>query len=311
MSQKLTNLSVEYAEFLHKLRKPNGDKLLPATIERYVENFNPYSQKFAECESVDELIEFMNNEIRRRRSIVVYSAFRNYLIFLGYQPEKHDDVFMKLKTPPRTANAFSSKRFIQSKVLSRIELKKVFYSCKQDWKKMIFSVLYDTACRRAELLKIKMKDITFKKKAKDTDDISKGVYANVILHGKGGKSRTVCLSRLTVQLIERLYPDASDDDNLVVFRKPNGDLYKSQSQALYRLIVEQTSKALNRHVHPHCFRHTCLTHLADNGATALGIMAYAGHEDIKTSQIYIEISSYMGTRTYANFSQPIIDEDEI
>lgn len=309
MAQQLTSLSVDYADFLHKLRKSNGDKLLPSTIERYVENLNPYTEKLGSFEDVDELIKYMNHQIKRRRSIVLHSAFRNYLIFLGYDIRDDEEIFTKLKSPPHNANAFSSKRFIQSKVLGRVELKRIFEGCTNDFEKMIFSVLYDTACRRTELLKIRIKDITFKKKGKDDEDMKNGVYADVLLHGKGGKTRTTCLSQISVDLIRKLHPIEEKERLLVEFRKHDGSLYKVQSQVLYRLVVDKGGRILNRHIHPHCFRHTCLTHLADNGMSALQIMSYAGHEDIRTSQIYIEISSFIGRRGYGQFGRPIIDEE--
>lgn len=307
MAQRLTNLSVEYADFLHKLRKSNGDKLLPSTIERYVENLNPYTEKLGNFDDVGKLVEYMNQQILRRRSIVVHSAFRNYLIFLGY--DQHDDkqVFAKLRSPPHNANAFTSKRFIQSKILSRSELKRIFEGCHDDFEKMVFSVLYDTACRRSELLHIRVKDITFKKEGKDDTDLENGIYADVLLHGKGGKTRTVCLSKISVELIKKFHPIEEKERKIVEFRKRDGTLYKSQSQELYRLVVKKSQRVLNRHIHPHAFRHTSITHLADNGATAMQIMAYAGHENITTSQIYIQISSFMGRRGYAQHGRPIID----
>jgi integrase/recombinase XerD len=185
----------------------------------------------------------------------------------------------------------------------------MYESCHNDFEKMIISVLYDTACRRSELLKIKIKDIKFKNKniENENSDMKKGVFADVLLHGKGNKNRTACLSKLSVELIKSVHPYPEEDDKLVVMKKSDGVLYESQSQALYRFICDKGQRALSRHVHTHMLRHTKLTHLADNGATVLGIMAYAGHEDIKTSQIYIEISSFIGTRTYAEHSKPVID----
>lgn len=309
MPQKLTSTTVSYQTFLLKLRKKNGDKLLPSTIERYVENLNPYSDKLKDME-ISELIPFMNSMIKKRASLVLYSAFRNYLMFLGYDRVDNEDIFDKLKTPPMSANAFSSKRFIQSKILSRLELKKVFFGCKNDFERSMFSILYDTACRRSELLKMRMKDIVFKEVGKDDSEIADGVYADILIHGKGGKTRTCCLSKLSVELLKKRSLEPDSDDLIFEFQKIDGTPYQVQSQKLYETIVKTCDKILNRHVNPHAFRHSKLTHLADDGASVLGIMAYAGHEDIKTSQIYIEISSFIGTRMYAKYSRPIIDEED-
>lgn len=311
MVKKLSPETLKYAKFLHKSRKKNGDKLLPSTIERYVETINPYMDKLVEkSNSQQDLINFINLTTKKSTNAVLYSAMKNYLLFLGYDKYDDEELFNKLKKPQIAANAFSSKRFIQSKVVSRYELRRLFESCEDDKEKLIFSLLYDTACRRNELMKIKFGDIEQKNPTKDSEDIKNGIFADVLLHGKGGKTRTVYLSKLSIDLINKLHQDQDETKYIVRLYKPNGELYASQTQSLYDFIVKKTEHTLNRHIHPHCFRHTKLTHLADEGADILGIQAYAGHEDITTSKIYIQISSFVGRRTFSKYSKPIIDDYE-
>jgi len=47
--------------------------------------------------------------------------------------------------------------------------------------------------------------------------------------------------------------------------------------------------------------------MADEGADILDIAAYAGHEDIKTSQIYVEISSYRRKRAFKKYCSDIME----
>lgn len=315
MGQTLYESSIEFAKFLKKNRKKNGEKFLPSTIERYVDNINPYIPKLEKLlersnksNEFKPIIEYMNEEVKKRRSIVLFSAFKNYLFYKGIDKEKNEDVFKKLNPPPVNANAFNSKRFIQSKVLSREELKQIYYHTTDDFKRLIYSVLYDTACRRDELLSIRHKDIYINDPEKDKEDIESGVHGYLTVRGKGDKTRKVYLSKLSVDLYKKIFTDPDEDERVFIIRKNNGEPYKSQAQGLYSMIVKDGGESLNRHIHPHCWRHTRLTHLADEGADLLGIRAYAGHEDVATSQIYVEISSYIGKRVFSKYSKPIIGD---
>ena len=248
----------------------------------------------------------MNNEIRRRRSQVLFTTFKNYLVFIGFSLKEDADIFLLLETPPTNANSFNSKRFIQKKVLSREELK-ILYDSSTEEQKFMYSFFYDTACRRSELLKVRHKDIVLMDKEKNKKDIENGIYAQVLLHGKGQKNREVYLTKTTVDLYNKVHLDRKKDDKVFVFYKENGQKYKSQSQTLYYKVTSFTKSVLGRRYHPHCFRHTRLTHLADSGADILGIKGYAGHEDVSTSQIYIEISSFIGKRVFADYGRPIVE----
>jgi integrase len=298
----------DFERFLKKVKKKNGDKLLPVTIEKYLYFVKSYIDRFEPLQDdKDKLISLMNSIVSIRPSIVIYSSFRMYLIFLGID-QKSDEI-KKLKSPPKSANSFTSKRFLQSKVLSRGELKRLFIEV-DDETRLIFSFLYDTACRRKELLNITWGDFVFKNERQAEDD---KIYAEVNILGKGAKSRVVYIGKVTHDLLMSIKKIGEKKEKVFVFYKDNEKKipYEGQEQQLYYLIINSCKKILGRHITPHAFRHTKLTHLADSGADVLGISRYAGHENIATSQIYIEISSHVGRMTFSQFSQDIIDEEVV
>lgn len=275
-------------DFLENYKKPNGQKLQPYTIEQY-ENlvtryFNPHEMSKM---SRDELFEYVNKHVDSAPKRASYSMF---LRFLGYPEEK----VITLKRPDRVT------REIQSKVLSRAELNRLFNEV-DDEMKLLLSFMYDTACRRSELLNIKYGDITFR----DTNT-SKNIWAEVhIVSGKGGKSRVVYLTKKSVLLLRELRPHIDIKDKIFYFYKDKDNAYINQEHRLYVMIKDSCDKILNRHIHPHCFRHSALTHLANKGADILGISRYAGHKDIKTSQIYIDYSTYISETTFEKYSRAI------
>jgi integrase len=292
----------DFEAWLSQKVKGNGDKLLPSTIERYVALAEPFF-------SLGE--ELFNHEVvlARAQAIiasnnVLYFALKNMMEFLGY-PRSVIDSF---KAPRSRAKAASSQRFLQSKVLTRQEVQRLLAEISDPILALAFRVMYDTACRRAELLSIRWKEVYWKSRTKpeDASFIEQGIFAEVRIRGKGGKFRTVYFGKETADYIKRLHlQDAWEpDDYLVRFfaRNFQGRLLKDQANKLYKSLVKEADRIIGRHVHPHALRHTRLTHLADAGADILDIAAFAGHEDISTTKIYVEISSHRARLAFANYS---------
>lgn len=288
---------------MQKAKKPDGEKYAPSTIERYVGFLHNDIEKIHMCKSKKEIILVCNELIRKKSNMIHYSAIKAYLWYLQTVNNYESDLIDHIK-PPKTryTNALKSRKMLQNKILSRDELRDLFEKIKDLETKALFCVLYDTACRRSEVIGIKFKDIRWTK-SEEKKLIKSGIYAKIRVVGKGNKVREVYLNKTSRKLIYKIYEGKIQTKNVSLFQFNRGDgkARVDKGHRLYEIVKTTTKRILQRDVSPHCMRHTKATHMADAGADILSISAYLGHESVKTSEIYIEVSPYRGMKAYSKF----------
>lgn len=142
--------------------------------------------------------------------------------------------------------------------------------------RMIVELLYTAGLRRAELISIHLKSISFS-----------DAYLKVL--GKGGKERIIPLSEPFLKKLNRLielrdlqFPE-SDVSNLFVTNSGKPIYPKFVYNVVVKLLATVTTSDKKS---PHILRHSFATHLTNNGADINAIKELMGHSNLAATQIY-------------------------
>ncbi len=114
----------------------------------------------------------------------------------------------------------------------------------------------------------------------------------ILVRGKGDKERMVPLGAPAQQALQQ-YLKAGRE---AIARKTTSPLIfigtggrRLSRQRVWQL-VGQAGLASGRHVSPHMLRHSCATHMVENGADLRTVQTILGHSDISTTQIYTHVA---------------------
>jgi integrase/recombinase XerD len=146
---------------------------------------------------------------------------------------------------------------------------------------MLLELLYATGLRISEALNLRAEHIIF----------DSGII--LVESGKGSKGRTVLMPKATV---ERLKDYLSGVHKLLTSDRYSPYVFPTRSgKALSRQMAWKDLKALGKSagiktgLHPHLLRHTCATHLLENGCDLRTVQILLGHADISTTEIYTHV----------------------
>lgn len=89
-------------------------------------------------------------------------------------------------------------------------------------------------------------------------------------------------------------------DVLFVSRSNGGGFYTESG--IYSIIVDIGEKAGVDNVHPHRFRHTMASTLAEKGMPITEIKEILGHTNVNTTMRYIHVNSAIVKASYRKYS---------
>jgi site-specific recombinase XerD len=165
---------------------------------------------------------------------------------------------------------------------------------------VLINIMYDTAARVQEIIDLKVKNI----------HLSDNSY--IILHGKGNKDRLVYISKYSVKLLKK-HLQVKDSEDFVFLNKYGNQLTRFGVEYIVNkylnLAKEQCQTLETKNITPHSFRHSKAIHFLINGTSLPVIQRFLGHVDIKTTQIYLSITSEEMSKAVNLVSNEIIGDD--
>jgi integrase/recombinase XerD len=155
----------------------------------------------------------------------------------------------------------------------------------------LMEMLYSTGMRRLELANLKLYDL----------DTERGTVT--IRQGKGKKDRMIPIGERAAAWVEKYIREARpklvvEPDDRTVFLSNAGEPFCLDH--LSDLVREHVDAAnIGKRGGCHMIRHTMATLMLDNGADTRYIQEMLGHADLKTTQIYTQVSIRQLKRIHA------------
>ena len=114
----------------------------------------------------------------------------------------------------------------------------------------------------------------------------------ILVRGKGDKERMVPLGVPAQESLQQYLKSGRE----VMCKKKSSPLLflgagarRLSRQRVWQM-VRQASAASGRAASPHMLRHSCATHMVENGADLRTVQTILGHADISTTQIYTHVA---------------------
>ncbi len=146
----------------------------------------------------------------------------------------------------------------------------------------ILEVLYATGIRKSELTHLKIEDVNF-------EDM-----LLTVRHGKGNTDRVVPLGPIGcrcvanyIKCIRPLFVKGADSGYVFLscFGRP------MSATAIASLVQYHAARAgVRSHMTCHQWRHTCATHMVQNGANLRHVQEMLGHHDLTTTERYLHLT---------------------
>lgn len=143
----------------------------------------------------------------------------------------------------------------------------------------MLEVFYAGALRVSEIVNAKLEDVKLE-------------AGYMLIRGKGEKERVVPLGKSAQQTLREYLAESraqlsGGKSSPLLFLARGG--HRLTRQRVWQM-VRAASGAIGRRASPHMLRHSCATHMVENGADLRTVQTILGHADISTTQVYTHLA---------------------
>jgi len=252
-------------------------------LERHKEETRKKSLTKAQREDVRQFLQqLFANQVDGRSVARKLSALRHFYRYLLLDDLLEHDPTLNIDSPKRWK--------VLPKALGREEMETVLHGPKptSDSKiaqaiaerdRAMLEVFYAGALRVSEIIGVKMEDLKLE-------------LGYVLVRGKGDKERMVPIGRTAMEALGSYLRKARPvlvSGNTCPWLFPGRGARQLSRQSVWAM-VRASSLATGRRVSPHMLRHSCATHMVENGADLRTVQTILGHADISTTQVYTHLA---------------------
>lgn len=216
------------------------------------------------------------NNFDKNSTIRAISVIKNFFAFMKKRDFLENSHINNLSSPKKDLNIPRS--------IDKIDINSIILAVKnfipQDWCQkrdlaLIF-LIYSTGLRISEAFSILKSEF-------------KQDYIKIF--GKGGKERNIPILPIVKQKIGDYLKNCpyKIDENQPIFLGVRGKIY---NKTIFQKLIKDIRNYLQlpESITPHAFRHSCATHILENGGDLRSIQDLLGHSSLSTTQKYTKIN---------------------
>ncbi|MGA2903468.1 MAG: site-specific tyrosine recombinase XerD [Candidatus Korobacteraceae bacterium] len=277
--------------FLDYLKVEKG--LAPLSVSAYRSDLEQYSEfllkrkrglREARRQEVrDFLNALLSNGVDGRsvaRKLSALRHFYKYLLldrYIAADPTLNIDTPRQWKVLPKSLAADEVESMLQGP--PRVKDDRLSQALASRDRAML-EVFYAGALRVSEVVNLKLEDLKLE-------------LGYVLVRGKGDKERIVPLGRAAQEVVQQYLRDARP---VLASGKSSPFLFIARGargitrQRVWQMVNAASTRRGGRHASPHMLRHSCATHMVENGADLRTVQTILGHADISTTQVYTHLA---------------------
>lgn len=204
------------------------------------------------------------------------SAFYKWATIYGYVDKNPCENITPIKKPK-----------VRRLKYSDVELDKMVSAIENERDRAIYEVLLSSGLRASEFLALDRWDIDFQT-----------LRVNV-KNGKGKKDRVTYITNVAAEHLKN-YLKTRTDDNPCMFYSHNK--CRLSARGLSKILKKISKDSGVTNIHPHRFRRTFASNMAENGAPIQVIQQLLGHSSLDTTMVYVNTSDEQLEFTYKRYA---------
>lgn len=281
LNQKFEKLLIDFEAYilLEKKLSSNTVKSYVSDVRKfllYLQEKGVFDLTLITADDINNYLSLLSLDVRSKARIgSSIRAFTRFLILEGYEEKIDPDDIVLPKLPKKLPQVLSLNEV--EKLISTASGSD-FFDIRD---KAIMELLYATGMRVSELVNLTVERVDIEEQLIRV--VGKGNKERIVPFGQSSKTALLDWLRLRRTLL--LSKSKSSPYLFLSIR-----LKKLTRDAVFRMLKKRAKKAGIKSISPHSLRHSCATHMIENGADLRAVQQILGHASLSTTEIYTHVT---------------------